>query len=155
MVKLTPSQIQTPGILVLDEDPTDGAALAQRLSAWGHTVEHVTRSAEAWQLLRDAERGFNDPIHMILVDLDAETFDPVDLIGRCAERTEAMVIAVAGPRHVRAAVEAMKRGAADCLIRPLDDRAVRLVLTQAQQRPSTPNGMRRGTDRSGAADDRV
>lgn len=109
------------------------------------------------QSSEDALAHQNDRIDLVIVEHAA--FNGKDLINRWKSRNAAPpFLAIVNGSDVRQAVDAMKNGAADCLVKPLDADDVRALATHLLSSPTAPvsrsgNGdVGRGTERRASID---
>ncbi|OGL15162.1 MAG: hypothetical protein A3K12_08825 [Candidatus Rokubacteria bacterium RIFCSPLOWO2_12_FULL_71_19] len=102
-------------ILVVDDDRLTRVALAHQLVLEGHEVRDVGNPVPALELLAE------EPWDVVVTDLRMPTMDGLAFLHRIREtRLDTAVIVVTGHATVQSAVEAMKRGAEDYLIKPID-----------------------------------
>jgi len=102
-------------ILVVDDDRLTRVALAHQLALEGHEVRDVDNPIPALALLAE------EPWDLVLTDLRMPTMDGLAFLRRIREtRLATAVIVVTGHATVQTAVEAMKRGAEDYLVKPVD-----------------------------------
>ncbi|MCB9169427.1 MAG: sigma-54-dependent Fis family transcriptional regulator [Flavobacteriales bacterium] len=123
-----------PKILLVDDD-TDLCLLMERfLKKRGYAVDTAGRKARALDLLRDQR------FDLILCDHRLPDGDSFEMLGHFRQLApDAPVIVITGYSDVRIAVDLMRRGAHDYVVKPLypDDIAVRIE--EALQRdPSVP-----------------
>lgn len=115
-------------ILVVDDDPAIGLACQHALSTEGHEVEHCA----------DAETGLltalSSEYDVIFVDLGMPGLDGMEILRqlKASGVTSEVVILTAEPA-VESAVEAMKRGAADYLAKPVSPDRFRTVVRRVQE----------------------
>jgi len=102
-------------ILVVDDDRLTRVALAHQLALEGHEARDVENPIPALALLAE------EPWDLVLTDLRMPTMDGLAFLRRIREtRLATAVIVVTGHATVQTAVEAMKRGAEDYLVKPVD-----------------------------------
>lgn len=101
-------------VLVLDDEALLRRRLAASLAAWGAEVTQVGACAEAERALRELD------FDLVLLDVHLPDGRGTDLLraGRVPEATVAIVMTAEG--GVSGAVEAMRLGAADYLVKPFD-----------------------------------
>jgi DNA-binding NtrC family response regulator len=105
-----------PRILVVDDDRQFRALLSRVLKEMGGFSVEESESAED-ALQRTAEEVFD----VVLVDLNLPEMDGVELITRLVNiRPKILTILVTGAASIDSSVEAMKRGASDCLTKPFE-----------------------------------
>ncbi|MBF5041789.1 sigma-54-dependent Fis family transcriptional regulator [Aggregicoccus sp. 17bor-14] len=126
---------------VSDERIGAGPALDAALAPRGFTPVGARSAEEALALL--AQEAFD----ALVVDLDTPGLDGVDLCGRAAAaHPQVPAVVLAEPAHRDAAVAAIRAGAWDFLLRPLDvealagllQRAARTLLREGPRRASLP-----------------
>jgi len=123
-------------ILVVDDDPAMSAGIARVLQAEGY---RVTTAASGKQAL---ETMATQPVGLAILDVKMPGMDGVDLlqvIGQDYPQTK--VIMVTGYPDVKAAVECIKLGAMDYLVKPLrmEDYDVLLQKAQGLLDPPSPS----------------
>lgn len=109
---------ESPSILVIDDDPDIGRAARLLLERHAMTVAIAADPAAAWVRLAEA------PVDVILLDLNfargrtsgEEGFAMLDRL--IAADRHAVVIVVTGHSGIAVAVQAMRSGAADFVIKP-------------------------------------
>ena len=102
-------------ILVVDDDRLTRVALAHQLALEGHEARDVENPIPALTLLAE------EPWDLVLTDLRMPTMDGLAFLHRIREtRPDTAVIVITGHATVQTAVEAMKRGAEDYLVKPVD-----------------------------------
>jgi two-component system, NtrC family, response regulator AtoC len=124
-------------ILVVDDDPAVGKVLAALLGQAGIACHHVLDASRALEAL--AERA----IDVVVTDLRMPGISGVELLEEIVERwPEIPVVLLTAHGSVEVAVEAMKKGAADFLLKPFDREeilfTVRKQLTRARHGERAP-----------------
>jgi DNA-binding NtrC family response regulator len=115
-------------ILVVDDETAIGEVLETRLKSWGYDVLLAKDGASALQTLRD---GHPDAI---LSDVCLPDANGVELLDSFRTHGNAQpVILMTAFGTIDVAVEAMKRGAADFLTKPLDHARLRTILERLEQ----------------------
>lgn len=115
-----------PKILVIDDDENMRWALEKALTKDGHRV--VTRSNGTLGL----EAVLGESPDLVLCDLKMPDISGMDLLARLSSSHPALpVIMITGYGTVDAAVQAMKLGAADFIIKPFDIDAVKMSVRKA------------------------
>jgi DNA-binding NtrC family response regulator len=113
-------------VLVVDDDRAVGMVLVGLLRQAGHDAAHVSSAEEA--LLRAGSR----PIDVIVTDLRMPGMDGMELLERLAEKAPGVpVIMLTAHGSVQTAVEAMKKGARDFLLKPFDRDEVLFTVDKA------------------------
>lgn len=102
-------------VLVVDDDEAFGRLLAERMRHRGMEVETACSAAEALQRLE--REGFD----AVLLDLMMPEMDGIEALKRMLEkRPETQVILLTGHPSVSRGVEALKLGALDFILKPVD-----------------------------------
>jgi two-component system, NtrC family, response regulator AtoC len=102
-------------ILVIDDDPAIGQAVTGLLGHAGHTARHAATGDEALELLRD------EPTDLALLDLRLGDQSGLELLPRLkALRPEMSVVMITALGTIDNVVEAMKRGADNFVVKPVD-----------------------------------
>ena len=110
-----------PHVLIVDADAETRAALAELVAAEGFTVGTAAD-------LRTARSQIGRlPPDLLLVDAELPDGSGLELLGGSAA-TESIL--VARDARVETAVEALRRGAADHLIRPVDPQRLKAILSR-------------------------
>jgi len=115
-------------ILVVDDDRTGRETLAEAVDEMGYEVASAAGGPEALDILRQRE------IDIVLTDLKMPGMDGLELLARAKEvRPDVFVILVTAFATVDTAVAAMKAGAYDYVMKPIDLRQLRVLLARAGQ----------------------
>ena len=102
-------------VLVVDDDPAVGKVLAALLAQAGIGCSHVPHAGAALEALR------RQPVDVVVTDLRMPGTTGLELLDEIAQRwPEIPVILLTAHGSVGVAVDAMKRGAADFLLKPFD-----------------------------------
>jgi two-component system response regulator AtoC len=102
-------------VLVVDDDPAVGKVLAALLAQAGIGCSHVPDAAAALEALR------RQAVDVVVTDLRMPGTTGLELLDEIAARwPEIPVILLTAHGNVGVAVDAMKRGAADFLLKPFD-----------------------------------
>ena len=102
-------------ILLLEDDPALGAAIAEHLRAGGHELTHVTRREAAWAAL---EAGNPD---LLLIDLRLPDGSGLDLLGQLRGRgDDRPVVIITARDQVGDRIAGLNAGADDYLVKPFD-----------------------------------
>jgi DNA-binding NtrC family response regulator len=118
-------------ILVVEDDPLQRRLVKQNLESDGFTVFEAATGKEALEVVRAY------PIDLAVVDyrLDKETgADVIQQILR--ENPLLTAVVVTAFANIETAVEAMRKGAYDYIIKPIDFEAFRLAVARALERQS-------------------
>ena len=113
-------------ILVVDDDDAHRGMLRTMLRSWGYTVEEATDGDEAVDLVR--EKSFD----AVLTDVRMARMDGIHALKNILEYNPALpVVLMTAYSSVETAVEALRLGAYDYLVKPLDFEALRHALEKA------------------------
>jgi two-component system response regulator HydG len=116
-------------ILIVDDDPNHAEGTADVLGTVGYSCDIATAGAEALEKLR--ERQYD----LVLTDLVIDEIDGFDILRRAQEINPFVgVMVFTGHGTVESAVEALKRGAADYLVKPLNIEALRVRVEKVLER---------------------
>ena len=116
-------------ILVVDDEQNARVALRTMLAEEGYEVLEAADGEEALALLP----GFGPAV--VLADVRMPRLDGITLLKRAREQgTDAVFVMMTAFASVEAAVEAMRAGAENYLIKPLDFDAVQVVLAKALEK---------------------
>ena len=119
--------VESPSILVVEDDPNHGAMCARLLERKGYHARAITSAREALSML--AEHG---DIDLILADLKMPEMDGIQLLSAVKGRYPHIeFIVMTGYGTVKTAVEAMQRGAAHYIQKPLDHDELNLLIQRA------------------------
>ncbi len=113
-------------ILVVDDEAPMQRILEIILKSMGHTVTCAGNGREALERLQE------QPADLVLTDLRMPEMDGLTLLRHLrAEGMEMPVILITAYGTVETAVDAMKEGACDFIIRPFENKAVELAVSRA------------------------
>jgi two-component system, NtrC family, response regulator AtoC len=119
-----PAPIAT--VLVVDDDPAVGKVIGAQLGQAGIHADYARSGQEALDLL--ARR----PIDVMVTDLRMPGMDGMELLANAAAQwPEVPVVMMTAHGTVPLAVEAMKRGAADFVMKPFDREEFLFVVKKA------------------------
>jgi DNA-binding response OmpR family regulator len=107
----------SPGarILILQDEPTARSILMELLVAAGHRVETTAHSAQALSLLTDG------PYDVLVLDLDNAHPDGVAFLQNVSKLQPGLqIVVLTGKPTLRTAIAAIRVGAADYLVKPID-----------------------------------
>jgi two-component system response regulator HydG len=128
-------------ILVVDDDKTLAQTIAESLERRGHECTVCTTGKAGAAKL---ESGSFD---VVLTDLRMADVDGLAIVEKAKQvLPDAEVFVITGYADVKTAVEAMKRGAAHYLQKPLDLAELRAVVDQSAARVRTVRDLRRQLD---------
>ncbi|MBN1421124.1 MAG: sigma-54-dependent Fis family transcriptional regulator [Planctomycetes bacterium] len=113
-------------ILIVDDEELMRDSLSETLGRTGHSVDAVEDGQRA---LARLEGGGYD---LIITDLKMPGIDGLDLLGRVREQSgDVPIVLMTAYATIETAVEAMKRGAFDYIVKPFDGDALRVVVDRA------------------------
>ncbi len=116
-------------ILVVDDEKQIVEGLEAVLSAEGYDVATARDGEKAWSVLQDRKYG------LVLVDLNLPKMDGLELVRRLRrENYGSEVIIITGEGSVSSAVEAMREGAYDYLLKPLEMDRLKAVVPKALEK---------------------
>ena len=116
--------------LVVEDDPGARRALVELLAEMGHEALEAGTVADGSAAFR------RDPPDVAVERLGLPDRDGLDLVRNAPEGTAVLVLT--GQGSIRTAVEAMKAGAHDFLVKPLRPAQLRTALSHIRERPSRP-----------------
>ncbi|MBF7730719.1 two-component system response regulator RssB [Pseudomonas sp. N040] len=106
-------------LLIIDDDEVVRARLAAHLQAKGFRVLQASNGMQGMQAFKDAQPD------LLICDLRMPQLDGLELIRQLnAQGSETPVILLSGAATMSDVVEALRLGASDYLLKPLDDLAV-------------------------------
>ena len=108
--------------LILDDDPESQEALAALVALEGFQTLRAGTLAEA------RSRLASDLIDVALVDLTLPDGSGFDIVRDLQDHSSAEIVVVTGSASVDSAVEALRVGAADYLLKPVDTTRLRVIL---------------------------
>ena len=112
-------------LLVVDDDNESLTPLTDLVSEWGYEAKGFTSSKDALKVLK--EQDFD----LLLTDLMMPEMDGVELLKAAMKiRPHLVCIIMTGKGTIQTAVEAMKVGAFDYVLKPLDFKMLRLILSR-------------------------
>src|SRR6266851_1092665 len=113
-------------VLLVDDDPAVGKALAALLCQAGLEAQHVSSASQALEALREK------PFDAVVTDLKMPGMDGMQLLRQVsAQWPEVAVVMITAHGTIPAAVEAMKAGAADFVLKPFDREEILYVIRKA------------------------
>ncbi len=107
----------SPGarILIMQGEPAARSILLESLMAEGHQVETTAHSAQALSLLADG------PYDVLVLDLDSAQPDGVAFLQNISKlQPHLQIVVLTGKPTLRTAIAAIRVGAADYLVKPID-----------------------------------
>jgi DNA-binding NtrC family response regulator len=118
-------------ILVVDDQSAERNALARLVGQWGYQVEAAASAEEALTIVETWHPA------VVITDLVLPEMDGVALLRRLQETGRPpIVLLLTGHGTVESAVEAMRRGAYDYLMKPVDTVRLRVLLEKSVEQES-------------------
>jgi two-component system response regulator FlrC len=115
-------------ILVVDDEPSLRTALCEVLQRTGHPVTIARDGQEALTLL--SQQSF----WLVMTDLRMPRLGGVDLLREVKHRTpNTRVVVITGYATLESAIEALRLGASDYLLKPFDHAAVEALIRRLDQ----------------------
>src|SRR5678816_3956876 len=116
-------------ILVVDDEPNARGALRTILAEEGYAVSEAGDGVEALSVLR------NVGADLVLADVRMPRMDGLTFLGEARESgIDAAFVVMTAFGSIEMAVEAMRAGAENFLVKPLDERAVLVVIEKALEK---------------------
>jgi DNA-binding NtrC family response regulator len=126
-------------ILVAGGDAADRETILQALNDEFHVV--------AAQTIEDALAHAEDSVGLVICDLDSTQIHGMELIREWkARQPQTPFVALSNGHDVGSAVEAMKNGVADCLVKPIDQDDLRATAMQLVGAQSHSTSLGNGED---------
>ncbi len=115
-------------ILVVDDDPGHLTMLSTIVRSWGYRVEAVDSGAAA------VARVKSEPLDLILMDVRMAEMSGIEALTQIKAFNPAIpIIIMTAYSSVESAVAALRAGAYDYLIKPLDFEVLKLTLERARE----------------------
>lgn len=112
-----------PTILVVDDEPNQLVTISRILSRRGYRMLTASNGQEALALLAD------EPVDVMVTDLNMPVMDGMTLLREVADSdANPSTVVLTGYGTIQSAVDAMKHGAADYLIKPCNPDELKLVI---------------------------
>lgn len=122
---------QKSSILVVDDDRAHRTMLRTLLSGWGYQVAEAADGSEA------IDEVGRKPFDLVLMDIRMAVVSGLEALGKIKELNPSIpVILMTAYASVETAVDALKKGAYDYLIKPLDFDELKLALGRAMEHSS-------------------
>ena len=113
-------------LLIVDDDPGHLTTLKTISRSWGYEVATATDGSEAVETVRSV------PVDLVLMDVRMTQMGGIEALSQIkAYNPSIPVIIMTAYSSVESAVSALKAGAYDYLIKPLDFEALRLAIERA------------------------
>ncbi len=114
-----------PSILIVDDDNGHRLMLEALLGKWGYRVQSAVNGVEAVEKVREG------PFDVVLMDIRMPDMDGITALKGIKSYNPAVpVVLMTAYSAVESAVEALKSGAYDYLIKPLDFDVLKLTLSR-------------------------
>lgn len=134
-------------IVVIDDEAVLGRQISRSLVGAGHEVTLAETGAEGMQSIREHHPD------LVLLDLRLPDTTGLDLLGQLSdEEPDLPVVLMTAYGSVGDAVEAMRRGAADYLQKPLDLAELRLLVDRVLSRQRESRELAYLRERGGSVD---
>ena len=115
-------------VLVVDDDTAHRTMLKTLLGGWGYAVAEADDGAPAIDLVASG------PFDLILMDIRMVTVSGIEALERIKQINPSIpVIIMTAYSSVDTAVDALKKGAYDYLVKPLDFDTLRLAMSRAME----------------------
>jgi len=115
-------------VLVVDDDQSHAEAVAESLQSRGFHCRVATSGAEGAEMIEQS------PFDVVITDLVMNDVDGLGILKRAKNaQPEAEVILMTGHGTVPSAVEAMRKGAFNYLLKPLDINQLRAITEKAAE----------------------
>ncbi|MBI5551036.1 MAG: sigma-54-dependent Fis family transcriptional regulator [Desulfobacterales bacterium] len=113
-------------ILIVDDDPGHLATLKTITRSWGYAVQTADDGTRAVELVK------SEPVDLVLMDVRMAKMSGIEALEKISAYNPSIpVIIMTAYSSVESAVEALKTGAYDYLIKPLDFEVLKLTLERA------------------------
>lgn len=114
---------ERPHVLVVDDEPNQLVTISRILSRQGLEVHTADNGAQALEILR------RESIDVMITDLNMPIMDGMTLLREVSDLDERpSTVVLTGYGTIQSAVDAMKHGAADYLIKPCNPDELKLVI---------------------------
>ncbi|KAF0243508.1 MAG: hypothetical protein FD180_3292 [Planctomycetota bacterium] len=114
-----------PHVLLVEDEPAERDALARIVEAQGFTVAAAGTLEEARRLLK------SEPPGLILSDLVLPDGSGLDLLDEVRESNPTEFILITGNASIESAIQALRRGAADYVVKPIEPLHLQRILAGA------------------------
>ena len=123
-------------VLIVEDEPHALMGLAELISGWGYRTETARDGIEGW----DKILAWSPSI--VVTDLKMPRLDGIGLLARLGEegpnfKTNVAVVLLTAQGSIQIAVDAMKLGAYDFLLKPVDATRLRNILANATRQRET------------------
>jgi PAS domain S-box-containing protein len=115
-------------LLFVDDEFDILEPLSEILSEWGYEVVAYTSGRKALESLKKRE------FDLLLTDLEMPDMDGIEILKEALKIDPQLIgIIITGKGTIKTAVEAMKTGAFDYILKPLDFKILKLILSRAME----------------------
>ena len=126
----------TVKVLIVEDEPHALMGLAELISGWGYRTETARDGLEGWEKIL----SWNPAI--VVTDLKMPRLDGIGLLAKLAEEgptfnSNLAVVLLTAQGSIQTAVDAMKLGAYDFLLKPVDATRLRTILANATRQRET------------------
>jgi len=122
------TSLKTTKILIVDDDPGHLTTLKTITKSWGYTVETANDGVVAVDTVKSG------PVDLILMDVRMTNMSGIEALSQIKDYNPSIpVIIMTAYSSVESAVEALKSGAYDYLIKPLDFEVLKLTIERASE----------------------
>jgi two-component system response regulator HydG len=122
------NSLKTTKILIVDDDHGHLTTLKTITKSWGYTVETANDGVAAVDMVKSG------PVDLILMDVRMTNMSGIEALGLIKDYNPSIpVIIMTAYSSVESAVEALKSGAYDYLIKPLDFEVLKLTIERASE----------------------
>jgi DNA-binding NtrC family response regulator len=116
-------------VLIIDDDAAIRRALSDRMKHWGHTVSEAASGEEALEVVNRKE------FDLILLDLKMPGIPGLEVLTRMRETDiPSDIVVITAHGSVEVAVDAIRKGASDFLLKPVDFDIIQSVVDRALER---------------------
>src|SRR5579859_1758749 len=117
-------------VLIVEDEPHALMGLAELISGWGYRTETARDGIEGWEKVLAWGPG------IVVTDLKMPRLDGIGLLSRIADegpnfKSNLAVVLLTAQGSIQTAVDAMKLGAYDFLLKPVDATRLRAILANA------------------------
>jgi len=117
-----------PRLLIVDDEPRMTQVLGMLAARWGYEHRTASDGVEALKVLE----AF--PAEVVVTDVKMPLMEGAELLGHIRSRLpETAVIVMTAYATVKSAVEAMRNGAYDYIMKPFDNEELRLTIERAAE----------------------
>ena len=123
-----------PGVLIVEDDPNLREALSDTLNSGDVTVLEAESGPEALAILE------REPIGLVVSDIQMKPMDGTELLAKIRQRHPGLpAVVMTAYGTIETAVDAMRNGAADYLVKPFESSAL-LDVVKRYLKPAASSG---------------